>query len=77
MIIGNKMVQTVLQPVFKLHGIVFFPHYVDKHRWVGPGPSKHISRELREVYTTTELIELGAEKKFEHLWPRSWINEVK
>jgi hypothetical protein len=72
MIIGNKMAETVMQPVFKLKGLVFFPHYVDKHRWVGPG-----SRELREVYTTTELIELGAEQQSEHLWPRSWTDEVK
>lgn len=71
MIIGNKMAETVLQPVFKLNGIVLFPHYIKPHRWMGPGGS------FGESYTTSELIELGAEKQFEHLWPRSWTAEVK
>lgn len=73
MIIGNKMAETVMQPVFEVDGIPFFPHFAEKHRWVGPGPLSE-----RKVFTTRELVEdMKAQKKFEHLWPRSWTDEVK
>jgi len=64
----SAMALTVLQPVFDLDGVMFLPHYSKKHTWVSPA--------FEYVYTTTQLVELGAEKRTEHLWPRSWTEEV-
>ena len=73
MIIGNRMAETVMQPVFVVNGVMFLPHYSDKHHWVGPG-----SLSERKVFTTRELVEdIKAEKRTEHLWPRSWTDEVR
>jgi len=67
----DVVASTVPQPVFELDGVMYLPDYSKKHRWIGPGPT-----ELRTEYTTAELVDLGAEKRIEQLWPRSWTEEV-
>ena len=68
----NKAADTETQPVFILRGVPYYPHYVDPHKWVGPG---HWTK--RKEYTTTELAEAHARLTTMQLWKRSWTNEVK
>ena len=68
----NKLAETVTQPVFILYGIPYLPHYVDKHRWVGPG-RKH----ERTEFKTADLLANGARLVTMDLWERSWTKEVK
>ena len=68
----NKPAETETQPIFVLHNFPYYPHYSDKHKWVGPG---HWTK--RKEYTTTELAALGARLTTMQLWKRSWTNEVK
>ena len=68
----NKPAETETQPVFVLHNIPYYPHYTEKHIWVGPG---HWTK--RQEYTTTELAEAYARLTTMQLWKRSWTNEVK
>jgi hypothetical protein len=73
----NKPAETVAQPVFRLHGIPYYPKHLNakgegRHKWVGPGREHE-----RKEYTTTELTELGAELVTRQLWKRSWTDEVQ
>ena len=68
----NKPAETETQPIFVLHNIPLYPHYSDKHKWVGPG---HWTK--RKEYSTTELTEAHARLTTRQLWKRSWTNEVK
>ena len=68
----NELAETVIQPAFILYGVPYVPHYVEKHRWVGPG-----GKYEAKTYTTTELIESGARLTTMNLWERSWTKEVK
>lgn len=68
----NKRAETITQPMFILYGIPYIPHYVEKHRWVGPGREREAT-----VYTTTQLIASGARLTTRQLWERSWTKEVK
>jgi hypothetical protein len=68
----NKPAETETQPVFRLYGMPYLPHYSFKHKWVGPG---HWTK--RAEYTTTELTELGAELVTRQLWKRFWTDEVQ
>jgi hypothetical protein len=68
----NKPAETVAQPVFRLHGMPYLPHYSFKHTWVSPGREHECKK-----YTTTELTELGARLKTMQLWKRYWTDEVQ
>jgi hypothetical protein len=73
----NKPAETETQPVFRLHGIPYYPKHLNakgqgRHKWVGPGREHE-----RKEYTTTELTELGAELVTRQLWKRSWTDEVQ
>lgn len=63
----NETQETTMQPVLKLEGIVYLPHYVQPNRWCGPG-----TNEFTEPFTTEELINKGAVWSSYPLWPRRW-----
>jgi len=68
----NEPAEKMLQPVFILRGIPYYPHYTERHRWVGPGRKTEC-----KIYTTAALAEFGAELVTEMMWPRSWTEEVR
>lgn len=68
----NEIAERMMQPVFILHGVTYYPDYTERHRWVGPGRKSD-----RKIYTTAEMSESGARLTTEFLWPRSWTEDVK
>jgi len=69
------------QPVFRLNGIPYYPHFKDPC-WVQPGAFIETYNSIAEMMefkedksqrlTSGELIRMGADLIEEYLWDRSW-----
>lgn len=66
--------------MYRLNGIPFVPHYVEKNKYVGPGMRTEkigftvVDCGFRETFTSEELLKLGATQEVAFLWPR--LNSV-
>ena len=73
---------TDVQPIFRLNGMVYYPHYTDPV-WVQPGAFVKTYNEVaeREIYeedktmrvSASELFARGAVVDTDMLWPRQWL----
>ena len=74
---------TDVQPIFRLNGMVYYPHYSDPV-WIRPGAfvsTYNAQRKLNEFkedrtlrLSASELFARGAIVDTEMLWPRQWTN---
>ena len=61
---------TIAQPAFFLRGITYLPIYgrpTSKRCWIDPA---------RNLYTTLELVDAGAQMVMVELWERVWLTEI-
>ena len=61
---------TIAQPAFILAGITYLPIYgrpTSKRCWIDPA---------KNLYTTLELIDAGAQMVMMELWERIWLTEI-
>jgi hypothetical protein len=73
--------ETDLQPIFRLDGMVYYPHYVDPV-WVRPGAFVKVYNQQRKIneFKEDKTLRLSASELFarkalldtEMLWPRLW-----
>jgi hypothetical protein len=58
---------------FNLNGVIYMPHYKDAKLYVGPG----YPRVNKSVYTSAELLEVGAKASMLNIWKRAEHGKVQ